>query len=80
MPPVSRLKVIERQIAELESQLERLSVFGDDDFEDNAVLMFDKKGFLRSSYSRPTVLTYVAIKKGGKWWVSNGVNRPYSWG
>lgn len=71
-----RAALIRSQIDRLHEQLQRLEVFGSDDFDDETVLVYRREGMTPRGLM---LLTYAAIKKDGRWWVTDGHNRPLSW-
>lgn len=59
-----------------------LEVIGEDDWEDGAILVYDRPGRLAVGLGwESRLLTYVAIKAGGSWWTSAGrhAGRPQTW-
>lgn len=73
-PAPRRLDRLQRDVERIKAQIAVIERFGEDDFEDETVLMFT-----RHNLAVRRDLTYVALKKGNKWWVSDGNNSPYTW-
>jgi hypothetical protein len=65
---------IEREMDRLRRQRDRLEYLGEDNFEEGAVIQFDKK-----FQNGQTEYSYVAVKAAGLWWLSGRETYGMSW-
>lgn len=70
----SRRDVLARQQLRIEEQLQEMERFGDDVYNDDAVLMFK---FRHANNS--TIYTYVALKVKGLWYLSGASGAKLTW-
>lgn len=71
-----RIDRLQSQIDSLQRELARISSLPEDDFEDHAVIMFEKK-----FGGSPAVYTYVALKAGRRWHLTGKAGNvgPKTW-
>lgn len=75
MAAKDRKDIIRARMEQLEAELVELEAFGEDDFDENTVLVFDMK-----FPNHEVVFTYVALKKENAWFVTGRSNSNYwSW-
>lgn len=66
---VNRLNIIKAELGRLQKELHSLQRFGEDNYEDESVIRFDKR--FRENYLDPErVWAFVAIKAKGYWYLS----------
>jgi hypothetical protein len=71
----SRKEVIQSQLEKLQAEMHEIESFGDDEYEDGDVLMFD----MHFSTGVDAPYVYAAIKAKGLWFVTGQHNMSY-WG
>jgi hypothetical protein len=73
----SRQEVIRARMEQLEAELTELDQFGEDEYEDGAVLVFDMSFRTTGSVEEPAPYVYAAIKAKGLWFVTGQHNMSY---
>jgi hypothetical protein len=72
---VDRKAVITRELERLQAELFEIEQYGEDNYDDNTVLVFDMK-----FPTHDTIFTYAAIKKEGNWFITGVQTGQYkSW-
>jgi hypothetical protein len=67
-----RRAVIRHSLEQLQAELFEIEQFGEDNFDENTVLVFDMK-----FPNTETIFTYAAIKKDGNWFITGVSNGQY---
>ena len=78
MPKDEKIAAIERRIEKLRELQERLIEQPEDDFEDEAVIVF-KKRFTTCGDGSTSAYTYAAIKIKGRWYVTGTSQAKLTW-